>query len=59
MKVVRFVILCGLLSLAAACGTHLEDVCTDQGDPFGLSDSSMTVNTSVCVNYNLPRIPSH
>ena len=59
MKAVRLVILCGLLCLVAACGTHMEDVCTDRGDPFGLSDSSMTVNTSVCLNYNMPRLPTH
>jgi hypothetical protein len=59
MKAVRLVILGGLLFLVAACGTHMEDVCTDYGDPFGLSDSVMTVNTSVCLNYNEPRLPTH
>jgi hypothetical protein len=57
MKAVRLVILGGLLFLAA-CGTHTDGVCTDYGDPFGLSDSAMTVSTSLCVNYNLPRLPT-
>lgn len=58
MKAVRLVILSGLLFLAA-CSTNTESVCTDYGDPFGLSDSVMTVRTSLCLNYNLPRLPTH
>ena len=59
MKAVRLVILGGLLFLVAACATHMEDVCIDHGDPFGLSDSVMTLTTSMCLDYNLPRLPAH